>query len=112
MPEIHESDHAQDSTGNFEEPPGGWIDSRQLVDTELLVTVLCKFTGRPLTLWGGQCPDRLEHRHPDLWCRAFYVQAEAARDGRLDLAGFGDVLPEEVRVPLGGGEPTGRPHVS
>lgn len=109
MAEIHEDDHSVDTTGEFSEPEGGWISAPQLVDTELLVTTLCRFTGRQV-LHTELCPDRLAALHVDIDCRAFYVQAEALAEGRVDLAGFGPMLPEEVRLPFVGGEPSGTTH--
>lgn len=109
MAEIHEDDHSVDTTGEFQEPAGGWVEGPQLFDTELLVTSLCRFSGEPVG-HGEICPAWLEHRHPDEPCVAYYVQAAAFREGRIDLSGFGNTLPEEVRLPSAGGEPTGGSH--
>lgn len=109
MAEIHEDDHSVDSTGEFQEPEGGWITAPLLVDTELLITTLCRFTGVPVG-HDAVCAARLDRRHPDVDCRAFYVQVDALRAGQVDLSGFGGELPEEIRLPLIGNEPTGGQH--
>jgi hypothetical protein len=104
------NDHSLDSTGQFDEPEGGWETAPRLFDTELLVTTLCRFTGFPRE-HSGRCLEREAGQHPDEECAALYVQAGALRDGRLDLAAFGEDIPEEVRVPFAGdAEPSGGPH--
>lgn len=101
------NEHSQDSMGAFDEPEGGWETAPTLIDTELVVTTLCRFVGLPVGHL-QPCLFRTTRRHPDEECRALYIQADALRAG-LDLGGF-DEIPEEVRRPFVGDEPSGRPH--
>lgn len=104
------TDHGLDSTGEFDEPEGGWVTGPRLFDTELVVTTLCRFTGFPRE-HSRRCLERENGQHPDEECAALYVQVDAMQRGRLDLSAFGEVIPEEVRLPLSGdAEPSGSPH--
>lgn len=102
------NDHSKNVIGN-DEPEDGWTTAPTLIDTELVVTTLCRFTGNPVK-HDERCPDLAAGLHPDEQCRALYVQADALRAGGLDLDGF-DEIPEEVRRPFVGDEPSGREHV-
>lgn len=104
------NDHSLDSNGEFGEPEGGWETAPRLFDTELLVTTLCRFTGIPRET-SERCLEREAGQHPNEECAALYVQADALTSGRLNLAAFGDAIPDEVRVPFAGdAEPSGGPH--
>jgi hypothetical protein len=103
-------EYLPDSGGEFDEPEEGWATAPRLFDTELHVTTLCRFTGFPRES-SGRCLEREAGQHPNEECAALYVQADALTHGRLDLAAFGDHVPEEVRVPFAGdAEPSGGPH--
>lgn len=92
------------------EPEDGWVEAPALIDTELLSTVLCRFTGRPLDLSLG-CLERAERLHPDLSCGAIYYQAQALASGRLVMEDFA-APPEQVRAPWQGGDVIGTTHVA
>lgn len=90
------------------EPDGGWVGaSGPLVDTELLQTVLCRFTGRPVGFLG--CLTREQRLHPDVDCQAVYFQSHALLDGRLAASQMPTA--EEIRAPWSGGEPTAGDHL-
>ncbi len=90
------------------EPEGGWIEApATLIDTELLQTVLCRFTGRPTGFLG--CLTREQRLHPDVDCQAVYFQSYALMEGRLVAEEF-PVAAEEVRAPWPSGDPIGTEH--
>jgi hypothetical protein len=90
------------------EPEDGWVEAPvTLLDTELLQTVLCRFTGHPAGFLG--CLAREQRRHPDVDCQAVYFQSYALLEGRLAVETFPAVA-EEVRSPWLQGEPIGTEH--
>ncbi len=90
------------------EPEGGWVEApATLIDTELLQTVLCRFTGHPAGFLG--CLAREQRRHPDVNCQTVYFQSYALVEGRVSTEDFSHV-PEEVRAPWLQGEPIGTEH--
>lgn len=89
------------------EPEGEWVTAQQLWDTELLVIVLCRFTGIPLS-HDQACIEREAHQHPNVECRTMFFQASALA-GVMKLDAF-DPLPEQVRRPWTGGEQIGTTH--
>lgn len=91
-----------------DEPVEGWQKAPLLIDTELVSTVLCRFTGRPLTLEHG-CLERSIRQHPDVECQALYFQAEALYRGVVGQSEF-PTTQEEVRVPWSGGDVIGTTH--
>lgn len=91
------------------EPDGGWVEAGGTpVDTELLQTVLCRFTGRPAGFLG--CLTREQRLHPDVDCQAVYFQSHALLDGRLAASELPTA--EEVRAPWSGGEPLVSDHLT
>lgn len=101
-------DHTDEPQGDHDEPEGGWVTAPVLYDTELVTTMLCRFTGFPAEA-SRRCLERENGQHPDVECRALYIQADALRAGQFDLSGF-DEIPEEVRRPFVGDDLSGRPH--
>lgn len=90
------------------EPDGGWVEApTQLIDTELLQTVLCRFTGHPVGFLG--CLAREQRRHPDVDCQTVYFQSYALLEGRVPTSTL-RLAAEEIRAPWSGGEPIGTEH--
>lgn len=104
---MSDSPHAPETIASGE-PEGGWVTAPTLIDTELLVTTLCRFSGEAVG-HEQDCQYRLLRRHPDQECRALYFQGSALNEGLVSLEKF-DALPEEVRVPFGGGDSGGSDH--
>jgi len=61
--------------GEHGEPEDGWQTAPQLVDTVLVTIMACKFTGTMLESQDA-CAARLERRHPDVDCRALYINVQ------------------------------------
>jgi hypothetical protein len=95
-------DHSKDNLGEHGEPDGGWVSAPQLIDTELLTIVLCRFTGEQLASLDDRCEARTIRLHPDEDCAAVYVQFDALDQGRtIDMQRLAGIQ-EELRVPFGG----------
>lgn len=98
---ILPADHSLDQQ-SADEPVGGWVTGPELIDTEVLIVQLCRYTGTALNDQG--CLHRLLKRHPDEECRTYFVSAKALREGQVDLAALDlEALPSEVRSNTMGG---------
>lgn len=88
-------DHARDRQ-SYDEPPGGWVTGPELINTEVLLIQLCRFTGSPLE--DGGCIHRALHRHPDEVCETYFVSAKALQEKWVDMETLDlSTLPVEVR---------------
>jgi hypothetical protein len=93
MSENHSLDHQP----AHQEPPGGWVTGPDLIDTEVLLVQLCRYTAMPLRHSG--CLMRHLGRHPDEDCQTYFVSIKALHDGQVNLDQLDlDVLPTEVRA--------------
>jgi hypothetical protein len=92
------------------EPEGGWVEAPTLIDTQILQTLLCKFTGDKVTI-EEPCQARFGLFHPDVECKTVFVQTEGLKAALVD----GLLLPEvtdEVRAPhASAGEAIGTGHL-
>lgn len=90
------------------EPDDGWQTARPLIDTQIVELVLCRFTGDKTSVDGG-CQARALNLHPDMDCRALFLNAATLSTGPAS-AGFPEPQ-DEVRVPFRSGEAIGTGHL-
>lgn len=88
-----------------DEPDEGWVTATPLIDSEVVEVVLCRFTGYKVPV-DDTCSTLLEGGHPDVECRAVYLQADNLPFITSGGMGFDDAQ-DEIRQPWRGGEWTG-----